>query len=172
MQKADIPVIPSYYASYLGKVPEDDCIEALYGSLQAIKNLDVAKLNRIGQQVYAPGKWTVHQILQHLIDTERIFCFRALAFARKDPAELPGMDEKSYSSHCGSNSRSLEEIISELITVRNATISLFKSFSPAMMLSTGTANKTVNSVLGLGFFIAGHQAHHLGVIEERYSSLT
>lgn len=171
MKKSDITILPAYYNKYLPLIPQDDLLEALYGSLDAVKNLDLELLNRLGHQVYAPGKWTAHELLQHLIDTERIFCFRALSFARGDAAMLPGMDENAYSSNSGASARNIADIVSELITVRNASISLFKSFSPEIMRKTGFANNTENSVLALGFFIAGHQIHHLNMLSERYFTL-
>jgi hypothetical protein len=171
LTKSDIAVAPAYYQHYLEIIFENTVIDALYATLNAIKNLDISTLANVGHQVYAPGKWTVHEILQHLIDTERIFQYRALSFARGDSALLPGMDEKAYGASSGASERELADIVSELITVRNASISLFKSFTDSMMLKTGTANNTLNSVIALGFFIAGHQVHHFKVMEERYHSL-
>jgi hypothetical protein len=169
--KSEIKVQPAYYQKYLPLIEQEELFDALYAALNAIKSLDVSLLKSIGTKVYAPGKWTIANILQHLIDTERIFEFRALSFARGDAAQLPGMDENAYGSNAGANARNLEDIISEFITVRNATISLFKSFSKEAMFNTGFANNTENSVLALGFFIAGHQIHHFNVIRERYYNL-
>ncbi len=169
--KSEITVQPVYYQKYLPLIAEEDLFDALYSSLNTIKNLDTKILNAIGLNVYAQGKWTIHDILQHLIDTERIFNYRALSFARGDNANLPGMDENEYGFNAGASERKLEDIISDFIVVRNASISLFKSFSQEMLLKSGLANNTENSVLALGFFIVGHQIHHLNVMRERYFSL-
>jgi hypothetical protein len=170
-QKSDITVKPGYYDYYLGIIPEEDVMDALYASLKAIKELDLVLLKKIGLQVYAPGKWTVHDLLQHLIDTERIFQYRALSFARGDSANLPGMDENAYGANTGANERPLEEIVSDYITVRNSSISLFKSFTSEMMGRSGMANNAENSVLALGYFMTGHQLHHFKVMRERYFPL-
>jgi DinB superfamily len=172
LTKSEITVMPPYYRHYLEIIPGENLMDALYAALNGIKSLDLTRLTAIGHQVYAPGKWTVHEILQHIMDTERIFQFRALSFARGDAALLPGMDENAYASSSGASNRDIADIISEMITVRNASISLFKSFDKEMLLRTGTANNTLNSVLAIGFFIAGHQIHHFKVMEERYYSLT
>lgn len=168
MNKAAIPLMPPYYAKYLPLVPEDNLLDAMYASLNQIKQLDLDKIKSIGHNVYAPGKWTVHELLQHIIDTERIFNYRALAFARGEAANLPPMDENAYSANSGASQRSIDDIVSEMITVRNASISLFKSFTPEMLQKIGTANNTENSVLALGFFLVGHAIHHLNVMRERY----
>lgn len=171
LTKSDVAVAPAYYKHYLELIPQNHVLDALYATLNDIKELDMGTLNGIGHKVYEPGKWTVHEILQHLLDTERIFQFRALSFARRDATLLPGMDENAYASSASASNRELADLVSEMITVRNASISLFKSFTDEMMLYTGTANNTLNSVIALGFFIAGHQIHHFKVIKDRYHSL-
>ncbi len=117
---------------------------------------------------YAEGKWTIKDILQHLIDCERIFSYRALRFARFDPTPLPGFDENDYALNSGGNARSIQNLLSELLTVRESTLSLFKNFSDQILMRKGMASGSEMTVRALGFIIIGHQNHHQSVFEERY----
>lgn len=117
---------------------------------------------------YAEGKWTIKDILQHLIDAERIFTYRALRFARNDKTALPGFDENDYANQTNATKRSIQDLLTELAVVRQATLSLFKSFSNDEMLRIGTASNNPMSVRALGYVIIGHQNHHQRIFEERY----
>ena len=117
---------------------------------------------------YAEGKWTIKDIIQHLIDTERIFAYRALRFARNDSTALPGFEENYYAAVAGGNERKLQEMLTELALVRQGTIMLFKSFREADMLKTGVASGYTLSVCAVGFIIIGHQNHHMKIFKERY----
>jgi uncharacterized damage-inducible protein DinB len=117
---------------------------------------------------YAEGKWKIKDIIQHLIDTERIFTYRALRFSRNDSTELPGYDENSFANHAHANERNLQGLLTELAAVRQTTIMLFKSFSPEDLMKTGVASGHTVSVRALGFMIIGHQNHHMKIFRERY----
>ena len=117
---------------------------------------------------YAEGKWTIKEIISHLIDTERIFCYRALRFARQDKTPVAGFDENDYVEASNANNRAIEELLEEYASVRAASISLFKSFSDADLLRKGMAGSGEVSVRALGFLIIGHEKHHINVIKERY----
>ena len=117
---------------------------------------------------YAEGKWTIKELLLHIIDAERVFSYRALRFARKDTTDLPGFDEDWFVEHSHANERSVSELLLEFSEVRAATISLFKSFSDETLLLSGTANGYNMSVRAIGFVICGHALHHLKIIKERY----
>lgn len=117
---------------------------------------------------YADGKWTIKDIIQHLIDSERIFAYRALRFARNDKTALPGFDENMYADTVQANKRSIQNLLTELAVVRQATLALFKSFSNEELLQMGTASNNLISVRALGFMIIGHQNHHQRVFQERY----
>ena len=117
---------------------------------------------------YAEGKWTIKEIISHLIDTERIFCYRALRFARQDKTPVAGFDENNYVEASNANNRAIEELLEEYASVRAASISLFKSFSDADLLRKGMAGSGEVSVRALGFLIIGHEKHHINVIKERY----
>ena len=107
-------------------------------------------------------------MLQHLIDTERIFAFRALHIARHDSHELPGFDEADYVTHSNGNERAYQDLLEEFETVRKASLALFKSLSKEAQLRTGLVNNGSVSVRAIGYLISGHQMHHLNVIKERY----
>lgn len=117
---------------------------------------------------YADGKWTVKELIQHIIDTERIFCYRALCFARNEKTDLPGFDQDIFVANDTSNSRNYNDMLDEMNTLRNSTIQLFKSFSDEALLRVGTASKNKISVRALGYLFSGHQIHHLNVLKERY----
>ena len=157
-----------FYSGYVNLLGEINLLDALEASerdlLATIANLPEEKfLFR-----YAEGKWTIKELLCHMIDTERIFNYRALRFARKDTTDLPGFDENWYVDYCNANERSVSDLLQEFSEVRASTISLFKSFSDATLMQSGTANGHAMSVRALGFIISGHVWHHLGVIKERY----
>ncbi len=171
MKKSDINPMPEFFERYINLVKEDDLLVALENAQRAVEQLDKTKLRKIGSKIYEPGKWTVHDILQHIIDNERIQSFRALWFARGDTHELPGYDENSFAANARTDNRTLDELIDELLTVRKSTILLFKSLEPEALKRVGTCFNRRVPVLGLGFMLAGHQIHHLRVLKERYEPL-
>lgn len=171
MKKSDINPMPEFFDRYINLVEEDDLFEAFDNATKEIENLDMDKLYKIGSKIYAPNKWTVNDIFQHIIDNERIQSFRALWFARGDTNELPGYDENLFASNAKTDNRTIDEIIDELLTVRKSTVQLFKSFEPAALKNKGTCFNRVVPVLGLGYMMVGHQVHHLRVIKERYEPL-
>ena len=117
---------------------------------------------------YAAGKWTIKDIVQHLIDTERIFAYRALRFARNDKTSLASFEENDYADQANGNKRSIQDLLTELAVVRQATLSLFKSLSSEELLRIGIASNKPMSVRALGYTIIGHQNHHQRIFEERY----
>lgn len=117
---------------------------------------------------YAPDKWTIKEVLVHIIDTERIFAYRGLRIARQDFTELPGFDQDEFVLNSSANTRDFNDLISEYSSVRNATISLFKSFKDQDLLQKGTASNSPISVRALGFILIGHENHHKEIIEARY----
>jgi uncharacterized damage-inducible protein DinB len=121
-----------------------------------------------GNYSYDEGKWTIKEILVHIIDAERIFCNRALRFARKDKTDLPGFNHEEYVKNSNANERTLCDICKEMDAVREATITLFKNFTPEMLDSKGSASGNSLTVLTIGYLIAGHEKHHLNVLEEKY----
>lgn len=117
---------------------------------------------------YAEGKWSVKEILQHLIDAERIFSYRALRFARFDKTDLPGYDENLFAANSYCDERDFKTMLEEFNIVRQSSVMLFKSFNEMALLNKATCNNNQMSVRAIGFAISGHQLHHLQVIKERY----
>jgi len=171
MKKSEIKFMPEYFDRYINLVENIELSDALskYGPQMYVKEKD--NLEKVGERVYAPGKWTVKDILQHLIDTERIFKYRALRFARNDKTLLPGFDENIYADVSGANNRSLDDLLNEYSFVRQSAIALFSSFHKKMLNSAGVCFDKNISVLSIGFVLAGHPLHHLNVIKERYYQL-
>lgn len=159
------------HARYLKFDSDKPLIEALANQAVPFSIDDYAGLEQLGDRVYKKGKWTVRDILQHLIDTERILSYRALTIARNEQAALPGFDETAYAAHTLAGQRSINGLLQELALVRRSTILLFKNFDEAMMNRIGLCNNIPVSVLVLGYVIAGHYCHHLAVLRERYLPL-
>jgi len=171
MKKSNIRPFPVYFDRYINLVPEEDIHDAYKSSLTYLTKMDTSALRDIGDKVYAPGKWTIKDILQHIIDSERIFAYRALRFARKDSTRLHSFEENDYATAAQANARSLDLILSELEATRVSTMLMFESFDDETLMRKGVSSDKEISVLGLGFTIIGHQIHHFNVISERYMGL-
>ncbi len=117
---------------------------------------------------YSPEKWTIKEVVQHMMDTERIFAYRALRIARQDKTPLPGFDQDEYVSPSKANKRTFESLLSEYKSIRYSTDTLFNSFDDEMLVARGTASNSPISVRALGFIIMGHENHHCEVMKERY----
>ncbi|NIR46789.1 MAG: DinB family protein [Gemmatimonadetes bacterium] len=158
----------AYFARYIDLVPEGDILEILAGELETTCGLlrDVPPDRE--RYRYAAGKWSIREVLGHLIDSERMFQYRALSFARQDPAHLPNFDEGDYARWSNAHDRSLADLMDEFEDVRRAGIALFKSFTPEMLVRTGRASAYRFSVRTFPYVIAGHEIHHRGVLLERY----
>lgn len=171
MKRSDINPLPNHFDTYINKTEDVELHEALKKSLSNLQLLPVDKWAELGDRVYAPGKWTVRDMLQHIIDAERIFCYRALRFARKDSTILPGFEEDDYAREAEACNRSLSDLVNELITVRQSTVNMFSAFNDEVQQRRGRTTSAEISVLALGFTIIGHEIHHLRVLEERYYPL-
>lgn len=171
MKKDQINPIPAYFDRYIDKTDDVSVMQALDTSLKEIENLPVATLEALGDKVYAPGKWTVKELFQHLLDTERVFTYRATAFSRLEQGQVLSFDEGLYAKNSDANRRKLTDIIHEMKIVRQSFIELYKSYSPEMLLRKGKGATGEYSVLAIGFIIPGHQRWHLDVLKERYFPL-
>ncbi|TAF32365.1 MAG: DinB family protein [Cytophagales bacterium] len=170
MKKSDIQIMPEYFDRYI--LLTDDhlsVVEALELSLKELNEAPLDKWRALGDTVYAEGKWTVRDILQHCLDTERVFVYRILAIARGDQQKMTPYDENEFAKNALANRRPLDEILEEMKLVRRATIMLFKSFTETMLMQNGHGyNGMKYGPLALGFMLAGHQRWHLKILEERY----
>ena len=117
---------------------------------------------------YASGKWTLKELIQHVIDTERVFCDRALSFARNDQTSLPGFDQDVFVDNDTANERDYYDLLDEMKVLRKSSIQLFKSFSKEALLRIGVASDNKMSVRALGYLFSGHQIHHINIVKERY----
>lgn len=129
-----------------------------------LKHIPESKIN----YAYAEGKWTIKQVVQHILDAERVFAYRALWFARKDIQPLPGFDENSWASNAFVSERKWGNLFDEFKYLRKSTELLFDSFNEEQLNATGVSNNNVVSVATFGYVCAGHVAHHINVIKERY----
>ena len=145
--------------------------QAFDESVRRLTELDRALLSRLDGKKYAPGGWTAKDVIQHLTDVERIMCYRALLFARRDGTVPQGFDQNLIAANAGADGRALDDLIDELITVRRATKSLYDSFDDSTLQHRGVSWEYEISILALGFTIIGHQIHHLNIIEDRYYPL-
>jgi len=162
---ADYPV---YFGKYINLVSEDDLSEAFKIQFPKIENflsgIDEEKSNF----AYSPGKWTLKELMQHIIDAERIFDYRALCFTRKETISLPSFDENLYAENSNANVRSWKSLCREFINLRRSTEDMFNSFSEEMLQLKGFANNNTILVVSIGYTLIGHVYHHIKVVEERY----
>ncbi|OHX64233.1 DinB family protein [Flammeovirga pacifica] len=168
MKKKDLPFMPEYFDRYIDLCEDKDIVDVLSETLVNINEDSVEKMRALGTKVYETGKWTISDIIQHIIDTERILSYRALRFAREDKSEINGFEENDYAVTAQGYQRDFDELVAEFQAVRMGTIALFKSFTDEMKQQEGVASGLKTNVLALGFTIAGHQLHHANVIRERY----
>lgn len=131
---------------------------------RALSYLPIEKHN----YAYDDGKWTVKEVIQHIIDTERVFCYRALSIARNDTTELPGFNQDTFVAFDNSFDRPYADLLEEMKVVRQSSVLLFKSFTKEALERIGIASKNKISVRAIGLVLSGHQLHHLKIIQERY----
>lgn len=158
-----------YHKAYLDRLPSqcDVPVEFEKNTTHTIEFLKSISKEKLDYR-YAEGKWTIKEIIGHIIDTERIMSYRALCIARADTQQLPGFEEDNYAAESNANERTLDDLLNELDLLRKSTIAMMRSFTSEMIKRRGNANKhpvTVNAVCRV---IAGHELHHLAIIKERY----
>jgi uncharacterized damage-inducible protein DinB len=170
MKSNQLPVneYADFYKSYIQVLEDVELIEELEICLhEFIKFVQNIPMDKFDYQ-YSEGKWTIKEIIQHLIDSERVFSYRALRISRNDKTPLPGFDENDYVANSNGKERSLKSLLTEMAVVRQATLSLFNSFSQEQLTKIGIASNKEVSVRAIGFIIIGHQKHHQKVFLERY----
>ncbi len=163
---------PAYAEMYMDYVKKDgDLLIQLKDSLEKTKEFVNSLSEKELNFRYAPDKWSIKEVLVHIVDDERIYGYRALAFSRNDKTDLPGFEENEYTQYADTDKRSLENIMNEYTAVRMATVALFDGFSDQALLRIGTANNNKTSVRALGYHILGHELHHINIIKERYLTI-
>jgi hypothetical protein len=168
MTKSDIAVMPGFFDRYIKLAPDIDLIEALTAGASLDPLFPAQTMESLGEYRYAPGKWTAKDIIQHLIDTERIMAYRSLRFARNDQTKLPGFEEDDFAQQAGASRRTIADLYEEYALQRQSTIALFRSFDAEMLQRTGICFNQTISVLSIGFVLVGHPIHHANVVRERY----
>ena len=157
-----------FVATYIKALDDVNLLEeleiSLHDFIKFVQNIPMDKFD----YKYAEGKWTIKDIIQHIIDSERIFGYRALRISRNDKTPLPGFDENDYVENTNANRRSVQELLTEFSAVRHSNLLLFKSFSDEQLTRLGIASNHTISVRAIGFLIIGHMKHHQRVFEERY----
>jgi len=157
-----------YYKTYIDKLGDSELVPTLEKQLKNFPNFIASIPEEKLHFAYGEGKWTILESLQHIIDTERVFQYRALRFSRNDQTPLPGFDQDDFVPESYANDKSIEAIIEEYKTVRASTISLLSALDEAVLKRVGTASNSPMSVAAIGFIICGHQRHHRDIIRERY----
>ena len=168
MSKPTEGTFPPYFATYINKVMEDNIAGAFKNQQAVVKDFFDSISEEKSSYAYAPGKWTLKEMLQHIIDGERIFAYRALSIARKETQSLPGFDENEYADNSNANNRTWKSLVEEMRLVRKTTELLFENFSEDILNQSGISNNNAVTVNAIGFITVGHVYHHVGVIKDRY----
>lgn len=163
--------MPQFFDRYINLVDDIELFEGFSKLTPESVFAETEKLNALGDWVYAESKWTVKDILQHVIDNERIMSYRALRFSRNDKTQLPGYDEAILAANTVASHRTVADLMEEWSELRRSIITLFKNMDKTMLTRVGNANQTEITALALGFVILGHPVHHMKVIRDRYFPL-
>ena len=168
MIRPDIENVPAFFKTYVDYVKDMDLLDALRHASKLVQQLVPYIPEDKGQYRYAEGKWTVKEVINHMMDAERIFVYRALRFSRNDQTPLPPFDENLYAPEANAHNRTVQQLAKEMKRLRETTIDFFTSLTPEMLQREGTASGKKLSVLNLGYIIAGHDIHHHKILHERY----
>lgn len=164
----ELSPMPKFFDRYIKQVAETNVVVALEKSLEAFENFEEVTFKQLDGKRYAPGKWTIKEVLRHIIDTERIMAYRALRFARNDKTEIPGFDENFFNENADGEKMTFEDLHQEFVLNRKSNIILFRNFNEQVLERSGVCNGIEITVKALGFTMAGHQQHHFNVVKERY----
>ena len=156
------------FQKYIDRVPGGDILALLDTQIGETRALITSIPESEGGHRYAPGKWSIREVIGHLSDAERIFAYRALRFARADATPLSGFDENTYIAPGGFDRRTLADLMDEYAAVRTATLTLFRGLDADAWNRSGDANRSLTSVRALAWIIAGHERHHVSILRERY----
>lgn len=168
MQNVDLSRVPEYYHKYINLAIDDD----LQTAFKKHQTELVALLKEVPKKKwnyrYAEGKWTIKEVVQHIIDAERVFSYRTLCFARRDQTPLPGFDENIFAANAKADERSKKDLIKELKVVQESSALLFNSFDEEQLEQPGIASNNPTYVKGIAYILLGHSLHHQKILEERY----
>lgn len=165
--KKDI-VASGTFINYINKAADEHVMASIVVSTKAFKKLLKAIPPKKRKYAYAADKWTIKEMLQHIIDAERVFAYRALRIARQDATPMPGFDENNWAAAANKINRKWNDLVKEFMTVRASTELMFEHLGRQELLFTGMASNLPINALALGYIIAGHTQHHIDIIKERY----
>lgn len=168
MSRPDLSQVPQWYHGYVNQTQEDDPLTAIRHNSERASSFLRSIPETKWSHRYAENKWSIKEMVQHIIDTERVFAYRALCFARQEKASLPGFSENDYAAASKGDNRKVDDLITEFETVRKSIEQLFASFDDEQLAAVGIANNNQVSVNAIGFIIPGHMQHHLNILQERY----
>jgi uncharacterized damage-inducible protein DinB len=168
MKRPEPTEYAEFYAGYVSEVPGSDVLGVLESQRVQMLQLFAARSERDGSFRYAPGKWTVKEVLGHINDAERIFAYRALRIARGDPTPLPAFEQEDFVRNGAFGERTLADLAEEFGLVRNASVALFRSLREDAWPRRGVASEKEVTVRALAFITVGHQIHHRSILEEWY----
>ena len=157
-----------YYENYINLIQGEDILKILNDQSKKTQDVLNSFSEHKGNYRYADGKWTVKEVVGHLLDTERVFAYRALCIARGEKKSLPGFDQNDYVKEGNFNSRELFELNYEFRLLRESNLLMFRSLTPEMLKKRGFASETSVTVLAILFMIAGHEKHHMNVLRDKY----
>jgi DinB superfamily len=172
MTRPDQTEYNPYYHKYISLVPGENIVTTLSSQIEDTLALLGSVSESQGELRYAPGKWSIKEVIGHLIDAERIFVYRALRMARNDRTPLPGFDENEYVINGNFGDSRLAELADEYQAVRKSSVYLFKHLSEETWTRLGVANDDEISVRAIAYAVAGHELHHLGIIRARYLGIS
>jgi hypothetical protein len=157
-----------YFGHYTSLVKQTPALEALKENLSEFMELLESITEEQGVYRYQENKWTVKEVIAHVLDAERVFAYRAMRFARNDKTDLPGYDENEYANNSDANERSILDLKTEFDILRQSSIQLYRSFNQTSLSRKGTANQMSIDVNSIFYLIAGHCRHHYNILKERY----
>ena len=158
----------TFYGGYVSDVPDGDLLEHLERQGRETASLLRAVTEPKSKHRYAPGKWTIREVVGHMVDAERVFTYRALSFARGETTALPSFDENAWAVTSNAGERSMKDLIDEFTVVRDATLALFRGFSDKEFTRSGIASNNHITVRAIAYIVAGHERHHIKVLRDRY----
>ena len=159
---------PEYFHKYVSLVPEDDVLGVLESQIQVMDGLPARAVAK-ETFAYAPGKWSVRELLGHVVDGERVFAYRALTFSRFDSVSLPGFDEVTWTPHGHFAAVPLRELADEFVALRRANLQMLRRLEEPQWQAGGTGDNKPITVRALAFVMAGHVRHHLAILRDRYA---
>lgn len=159
---------PPFFARYVSLVPEADIVPALDAQIDLLQRLAAGVGVDRELHAYEPGKWSIRQVIGHVIDAERVFAYRALCFSRGESHSLPSFDENAYVDHARFNERTLADLADEFTLLRRANVKMFDALAPAQWAMGGVANGKSITVRAQAYVMAGHVRHHTGILRDRY----